>query len=190
MLEPTCHLDLYRDEAMRHTFLRWPLSQRLQWLRAQHTMSLEHLAYSTALRLTLLESLEAGLDTVVATTHRLRLARAFNVDAAWLLPQAPARAPSGEAWVAPHADPWVDTATQVLHAHGKRLALLPILANPEGFWPCPQCGHGLVAHTHTRYTTDDEPLTALRLTCSQCTFHIVHDWPEALLLEQRLSPEA
>jgi hypothetical protein len=168
-------LGLYTDDEQLKQFLAWPLFQRLQWLRQQHEFSLELLAELTALPLSLLLELEGGVQRILATTHRLRLARALKVEPHWLVPHTLAE-PTSKDWLLGD-DPClsVDERTLELHAYGKRLALRPILAHPEGFWPCPACGKGLLARTFERRDPDDTPITALTLTCTQCTFSHTHE---------------
>jgi len=171
-------LGLYTNDEELKLFLVWPLFQRLQWLRQQHQFSLELLGELTALPLPLLLDLEGGVQRLLATTHRLRLARALKVEPHWLVPHALPTSPTtlytseGE----PHVE--VDARTHELRAYGKRLALPPILVNPEGFWPCPACGKGLLARTFERRDPDDTPITALALTCTQCTFSHAHEFIE------------
>jgi transcriptional regulator with XRE-family HTH domain len=168
-------LGLYTHDEQLKQFLAWPLFQRLQWLRQQHELSLELLAEVTALPLSLLLELEGGVQRLLATTHRLRLARALKVEPYWLVSHTLAE-PASKDWLLGD-DPCisVDERTLEMHACGKRLALRPILAHPQGFWPCPACGKGLLVRTFERRDPDDMPITALTLTCTQCTFSHTHE---------------
>lgn len=140
--------------------------------------SVNQLAEAANLSVEQIEAVEAGLEPFLSGTVRRRLARALRVPAHWL--KEVERLP-GE----PPLEP-VSLVYRSLVVGNKRLPLDAMLENLKtaeqtgdaGFWPCPDCGAGLMVRAFERQTLQGEPLQAVRLNCTQCLFR----------LEQELEP--
>lgn len=145
-----------------------PLSQRVIQLREQRDITQKRLAEITALPLSFIEDVEGGIERVISATQRLRLARALRVPGDWLLMNTPVS-------VTEIAQPRVNRRGELL-AYGKRLPLRAMMAQPDGFWPCPQCGAGLTTRTFERRDLDETPVTLADVQCSQCLFRANHEW--------------
>jgi transcriptional regulator with XRE-family HTH domain len=179
------------------TLLGLPLPQRIRLLREQRGLPLEVIAHETALTLTFLEDIEAGLEPVLANTVRLKLARILRVSPQWLKPQPLMENPNaktselarlgqnadnslpGEALLYSPAEPLPGDLlglTQVFQIYQQRLPLQAMAQNPKGFWPCPQCGAKLLIHPFPRQDMEGHPLMLLRANCSQCLFRFEEEF--------------
>jgi transcriptional regulator with XRE-family HTH domain len=146
-----------------------PLSARVQTLRAQRDITQNRLAELTALPLAFIEEVESGVERVISTTARLRLARVLRVPASWLQYR------DAKAHEADISVPRVNRRGELL-AYGKRLPLRAMQAQPDGFWPCPACGAGLFTRTFERRDLEDTPITLVKIHCPACLFQASHEW--------------
>lgn len=152
----------------------WPLSRRVRTWREMRGWSVAELAARCDLSITALEEVEAGLERVIPTLMRKRLAKGLQVPSTWLVV---GKAP--EDALTPSAD---DTAgpmnlKQVFSIYHEQLPFEAMLANPAGNWPCPECGSMLRVHGYPRETLEGEPLTLIRLNCSGCLFRLEEEVP-------------
>jgi transcriptional regulator with XRE-family HTH domain len=175
------------------TLLAMPLPQRIRVLREQRGLPLKVLAHETALTLHFLEEIEAGLEPVLPTTVRLKLARVLRVSPQWLKPQPLTENPNAVARLGHNAETALPGesvlyepaapipgdllgVTQVFQIYQQRLPLKAMAQNPEGFWPCPQCGVKLLVYPFPREDLEGNPLMLVRSNCSQCLFRFEEEF--------------
>lgn len=150
-----------------------PVYKRIQVLRQAKQLSVATLAARSGLSVELVEDIEAGLETVLATTTRRRLARVLQVPSLWLRAEEETAhwfAGSARTTEPPQPLTWRVNRKNELIAGNKRLPLLAMAQQPDGFWPCPNCGAALRVRTFERRDLEETPITALALTCTQCLF--------------------
>ena len=142
------------------------LSQRVQLFRELCGITQRRLADEASLPHALIEDIESGIETILSPFNRRKLARALRIPSLLLKIEVDSDEPN------PADKPLWNSSTysRTLYFGQKKLPLDAMLTNPEGFWPCPDCGQGLHVRTFERRDLEDTPLTAIRLDCQHCLF--------------------
>lgn len=161
------------------------LGQRVQWARNQRGLSIEQLATQAHLESAFVQDVEAGLEPVVSKRVLLQLGRVLRIPTHWLNAPFPSQpSPDAASHFVPSQESQLPCIEQlalkdifpIYHQH------LPVNAmrdNPDGFWPCPQCGAALQVRTFLREDLEGNSLTALQLDCTSCLFRLEEELPEA-----------
>ncbi len=138
------------------------LAQRVRHLREQQDMPPEVLAWKARVPLSMVEDIEAGIETFLSPAIRSRLARVLHVRPAQL---REVETPPEEA---------ISLEVPVLQR--KSLDLLEaIRQDPQGAFHCPRCQAPLVARLFERRDLQDQTFTVVKAHCTQCMFRLTDD---------------
>ena len=148
----------------------WPLSQRVQTWREMRGWSVPEFSARCGLAVQTIEEVEAGLERVISTLVRKRLAKGLQVPSNWLKAE-PGELETLLKTTTPN-NAGLMTLNQVVSIYQERLPLEAMLANPDGNWPCPECGAMLYVQGYPRESIEGELLTLVRLNCSDCLFRL------------------
>jgi transcriptional regulator with XRE-family HTH domain len=146
------------------------LAQRVRTLREEAHLSLEAIAHQSQLPLGYLEDIEAGLELILPVANRQRLARALRISSEWLFVPIPDLLAQDPLSTGPTGQ--LLTAQQAFQIYQTRLPLETMAQNPNGFWPCPQCGKALQVRLYDRENEHGACFTLLRLDCTVCLFRL------------------
>ena len=152
------------------TALPETLAQRIQFFRVLKGFTPQQLAKKAHLPLDTIEQIEAGIDVIVSTLVRMRLARGLGISSEWLktpdteamLEAIDANQDSYQLWLAQR-----DLLEGILEAPGQPHA-------------CPECHINqrvatLVIDVFLRRTLDGEPIQTYKIRCSKCLFSMTHE---------------
>jgi transcriptional regulator with XRE-family HTH domain len=150
------------------------LAQFLQNTRDRLDMSCENLAVKSGVSLGLIQQLEEGRLNFLSVMNRSRLARVLKITPTEIKQHEiePPDVLLGNVKLVT-----VDRNHIAFFNNQKRLALKEMDRNPDGFWPCPDCGAPLDTVTHAREDLEHNPLVAYKIRCTHCLFTLKHEAP-------------
>jgi transcriptional regulator with XRE-family HTH domain len=152
------------------TILPETLAQRVQFFRVMKGLTPRQLAQKAHLPLDTIEQVEAGIDVVVSTLVRMRLARGLGISSEWLktadteamLQAIEANQDSYQLWMA------------------QKSLIEAVLKAPGQTHLCPQCQSQqqttpVVVTVFLRHSLEGVPIQTYKIRCSQCLFAINHE---------------
>jgi transcriptional regulator with XRE-family HTH domain len=151
---------------------RKTLAELIQHARNARGWDIPTLAERSNVSSALIEQLEEGRLNFLSQTQRSRLANVLKLHISDL------KAVEIEPPIYQLGDVTLEYITDDLIAcfnNGKRLALHEMERNPEGFWPCPDCGAALHTVTRDREDLKHNALVAFTIRCSECLFTLKHE---------------
>jgi transcriptional regulator with XRE-family HTH domain len=151
---------------------RQSLAHLIQTARNQRGWDVFTLAERSNVSHAMIEQVEEGRLNFLSQTQRSRLAQVLK------LPVSEIKSVEIEPPIYQLGDVALDYVTRDLIAcfnNGKRLPLLEMERNPQGFWPCPDCGAGVHTTTRTREDLQHNTLLAFTLRCTECLFTVKHE---------------
>jgi len=140
------------------------LAQRVQWLRLQRQLTVSQLAQKALLTIHLLEEIEAGIQLFLSPVERQRLARVLKVPTQTLLDVEKPPEMVGHSAV----------VEENISSDTQEVLLFRILQKPDASYDCPQCQQPLIVRQFQRLDVNDQPVTVLKIHCSQCLFRLNH----------------
>jgi transcriptional regulator with XRE-family HTH domain len=151
---------------------RQTLANLIQNARSQRGWDVMTLAERSNISRALIEQVEEGRLNFLSQTQRSRLANVLKLHISDI------KAVEIEPPIYQLGDVELEYVTTDLMAcfnNGKRLPLHEMERNPEGFWPCPDCGAGLHTVTRTREDLKHNVLLAFTIRCTECLFTLKHE---------------
>ncbi len=141
------------------------LALRIQHLRIQRQLTPAQLAQKSLLTLEFVEEVEAGIQLFLTPIERQRLARILKVSSKTLLAVEKLPAPLKN-----------DEDTEASESSQSfELLLYRIMQKPDLQYDCPQCKSALVIKQFDRQDMNGDPITALKIHCTQCLFRLSRD---------------
>jgi|GEM_PF-394197 len=150
------------------------LARFLQAARERMDISRETLAVKSGLSLGLVQQLEEGRLNFLSVMNRSRLARVLKMTPNEIKHHEiePPEVLLGNVKLVT-----VDRNHIAFFNNHKRLALKEMDRNPDGFWPCPDCGAPLHTLSHLREDLEHNPWVAYKIRCTHCLFSLKHESP-------------
>ncbi len=139
------------------------LARRVQFLRHQLDITSSALARKANVSAQLIEDIEGGLVMFLAPSIRQQIARALRVKS-FVLEEVEKRPAVVD-----------QTAESILSGEDAETLLERILESPDRTFLCPNCGSRLRIRVFERRDLEDNPVTALKVTCPRCLFRLEKD---------------
>lgn len=152
--------------------LRQTLATLIQTARRQRGWDTTTLAERSNIAHALIEQVEEGRLNFLSQTQRSRLANVLKLHISDI------KAVEIEPPIYQLGEVVLEFVTNDLVAcfnNGKRLPLQEMERNPEGFWPCPDCGASLHTVTRNREDLQHNAWVAFTIRCTECLFTLKHE---------------